>query len=733
MARREKFGKLVLLAERDSGDLGVEYHAARLSPQGLDRLVSVLRFSPEVSSHPEATARLTEEARSAARLHNPALLRLLGVGRVGTSFYVSYELVEGRSLRVVIDRCRQEGFPFSAESALMVASRAASALEYVHDRKDADGQARFHGLLTPHDVVVAYDGEVKVKGLGAWASLHDTGLLGEEARRYLAPEQVQGGLGDRRSDIHALGLLLFEMLTLRRPEGDGPEASLERARLPAPGGELVPLPDPVLEVLRPALAVEPAGRYADMGEMRRAVDALLFSGELSSTTFNLAFFMHTLFRQEMEREAQDLEEARRADYAGFLASPASVASALAPAGPAEAGAPAAAENAHSTLDVGPSPTESPERTLAAVTEPLPTESPAPTEPMAAAGPEPPGPIEDEPRPDDSSAERLTPPGPSDSSAGRLAAPSGDRLPSDGSGSVRALRGRSSRSSATRGAARLSFGRASAHSAGRWGLALAVSLVLAVSLGGGAGYLYYVRQTPAVVAPPTTTLSPEAAAALRRVRELEARIAELENEKAKAEQQEEETTVPATAPATPTANAQAEAQERARAEARRRARIEKLRREAEILRLEEEKRAAEARLVDEQRAAFGASAEPPALPSVAPPPPTPAPPVTTLPPVERGALVDAGDPELVAPVLVHERRVSYPPAAQRAHQEASVVVEALVDEKGGVVEAFVVEPSGFRLGFEEAAIAQVKGRRYQAGTKRGVPVKVRVRVRVNFTL
>ena len=82
MALREKFGRLVLLEQTDSDPLGDEYSAARLGPAGFDRLVSVLRFSAAVSAHAEATKRLVDEARLAAQVHNPGLVRVLGVGRV---------------------------------------------------------------------------------------------------------------------------------------------------------------------------------------------------------------------------------------------------------------------------------------------------------------------------------------------------------------------------------------------------------------------------------------------------------------------------------------------------------------------------------------------------------------------------------------------------------------------------------------------------------------------------
>ena len=212
MALREKFGRLVLLEETDSGLLGNEYRAARLGPSGFDRLVTVLRFSPAVSAHAEASKRLVEEARLAAQIHNPGIVRVLGVGRVGPSFYLSTELVEGRTVGAVLSCCREEGFPFGADHALMIASRAAAGLELLHGRKDDAGRPLLHGLVSPRQLAVAFDGEVKLKGLGLWSALGSNELLAPEERAYLAPEQAETR-GDPRSDVYALGLVLLEALS----------------------------------------------------------------------------------------------------------------------------------------------------------------------------------------------------------------------------------------------------------------------------------------------------------------------------------------------------------------------------------------------------------------------------------------------------------------------------------------------------------------------------------------
>ena len=448
MALREKFGKLVLLEETGAGALGLEYRAARLGPAGLDRLVTVLRFGPEVSSNAEATKRLMDEARLAARLQNPGLVRVLGIGRVEQSVYVSTELVEGRSVAAILDRCRGEAFPFAADHALMIASRAAVALEFLHGKKDDAGASLSHGLVAPSRLVVAFDGEVKLKGLGLWPALRGTDLLPAEERRYLAPEQVAGEAGEARSDVYALGLVLLEALTGQAPDGTDPLDGLAAARVTGTTGEQGPLPKPLAELLRRALGREPAERFSGMADLRKAIDALLFSGDFTPTTFDLAFFMHTLFREDMEREARALEEARRGDYGEFLAEEKRAVP-----------APAATEP-----DSGPAaaPRRRPRRGGLAPRR-RPPRSPAPT--LA----------------DSARAHRAR------------AAVSRARGPGRTRSGSRPAASRVSREAAAREAAsRMTLGATAVAPGGRRGLWLLLGLLAAVVVGGGAGWVYFVK-------------------------------------------------------------------------------------------------------------------------------------------------------------------------------------------------------------------------------------------------
>lgn len=743
MALREKFGRLVLLDETDTSPLGNEYRAARLGASGFDRLVTVLRFSERISAHADATRRLVEQARIAAQVHSPGLVKMLGVGRVGAVHYLSTELVEGRSVSAVLLACRENGFPFGADHSLMIASRAAAGLEALAGRKGDDGQPLFHGLVAPRQLAVAFDGDVKVKGLGLWPALGQTDLLAPEERAYLAPEQA-AGQGDARSDVYSLGLVLLEMVSGTAPHGGDAQTLVAGARIAAPGGEPGPLPKPLADLLRRALAADPAARFKGVSELRRGIDALLFSGDFTPTTFDLAFFMHTLFRDEVERDARAAEAASRADYREFLAEEGAK---TAPASPAPGAPGAEVDTAAAPGEPPAAATEVPAATLSAE----PAGRPAPTAPpprtVPASGP--------------------------DASSPRIA---------------RAAREPVSREAAARDAAardaagRLSLGGGAA--ASRRGLGrsawLGIGVIAAAILGGGAGWLYFVSRQSA---PPSAAPSAEQAAAEARVRELEARIAELETEKAAAETRAAED-ARATVEKQAAAGGQAAdpaAIQRAQDEARLRARQEQERRQQEELqRLADEKRAEEQRLAAAAAAALAAAPSP--VPLATPPPPTPAAsapasadavpvpgsapsptpagsaaqpapgpstapqgPVTpaspgvpvpaSAPAPGRIAPADPADPAVRPPSLVSEDPVPYPrrASAARITTVVVVVIRALVDETGRVTEASITQASGQppEFGFDEAALKRVRSRKYRPARRHDVPVPIWLVIRLEF--
>ncbi len=136
---RERFGKLVLLHETEVTPLGSEYRAAKLGPTGLEKIVTILRLKPEISAQPEPARRLMDQAKGAAQLQNPNILKILGIGKVDQAYYISYEFALGKSLQQILDRCRVEQFPFAPDHALFIAAKTCAALEHAHGRRSDAG------------------------------------------------------------------------------------------------------------------------------------------------------------------------------------------------------------------------------------------------------------------------------------------------------------------------------------------------------------------------------------------------------------------------------------------------------------------------------------------------------------------------------------------------------------------------------------------------------------------
>jgi len=726
MPKKEKFGKFVLLDEVETSGLGTEYRAAKLSPTGLEKIVAVLRVRPNLSARAETVKSLMEQVKFAAQLQNANIVKLFGAGKIDASFYISHEFIEAKSLQAVFNRGRQEGFPFSVDHALLIVSKVCSALEYAHARKTEGGVRYFHGMVTPSNVIVSYEGEVRTRGFGYWpARVREAGGLTEEEAMYLAPEQAAGGVGDTRSDLFAVGALLFQMLTGEAFFQGGRAVDIAKrvadAKLLNPTTDDDALPKPIREILRRSLTQDPAERIAEVQEMRKGVDTLLFSGDFAPTTFNLAFFMHSLFRDDIDRETKTLKEEREASYLEYITDDVRNAPATLPPMPAPSAAAIAAAGAAAAAAAGvataAAPSASPSPVPATVARPAAAEAPRPSQALP-----------------------LVPPPPKHA-APALAGGSGSQAPaSSASGAGHAAVHPPETVSAREAAAGFTF-----HKGDKTGSKMPlIGGLAAVLLIAAAGAAFVLKgrgssSAPPSTTPPPTTMSAEMMALSQKAKELEEKLQALEAEKAAASAKAEEDArkkVEAQARARGQA-VDPEALARAQDDARKKAQAEQDRKaQADRKRLEDEQKVAEAQLAEEQRraeearaaaAAAAAAQAPPTTVAAAPPPP----PTTVA--VKPGSLVDVNDAGVIAPVALNKPSFTYPPIALRQRIEGKVDLTVLVDERGGVADARVVSGAGGKAGLNEAASEYVRRWKFRPATKEGVPVKTWTPVSVVFML
>ena len=268
-----RLGRYEITGTLGQGAMGIVYRA---HDPLIERVVAIKTVAcaglPEKEAE-EFEQRFFREAKSAGKLNHPNIVTIHDIGRDGDLAWIAMELLDGRSLRDILDA----GAGLSCERAIEIAAAVADALAFAH----AGGIV--HRDVKPANIMVLANGSVKIADFGIaqlpGGSLTLAGsVLGSP--KYMSPEQVIGHKADGRSDIFALGTVLYEMLTGQPPfSGDNLHATMYQVvhkTVPAPSEVCAGLPPAIDAIVARAMAREPAARYQDAAEMaaelRRVLD-----------------------------------------------------------------------------------------------------------------------------------------------------------------------------------------------------------------------------------------------------------------------------------------------------------------------------------------------------------------------------------------------------------------------------------------------------------------------------
>ena len=239
--------------------------------------VAIKVLSPERAGDAEARALFRDEARLLAMLRHDNLARVYDVGRD----YLAMEYVHGADLREVLAAAEHGGTAVPYETAVAIVAAAAAGLDHAHRRCGPDGRPLHlvHRDVSLSNIMVGHDGAVKVVDFGiatASVSAHHTnpGIVRGKAS-YMSPEQCLGDPVDLRTDVFALGVVLYELTTGRRCFHGNTDfermLAVVQGEYAAPG-EVVPgFPADLEAVIRGALALEPDQRFASAAAL---IDAL---------------------------------------------------------------------------------------------------------------------------------------------------------------------------------------------------------------------------------------------------------------------------------------------------------------------------------------------------------------------------------------------------------------------------------------------------------------------------
>jgi serine/threonine protein kinase len=272
---------------------------------GFSKLFAIKRIRRGMAQDRERLNQILNEGRIASTLQHTNIVQVFDVEAEGETVFLVMEYLHGRDLRAVTERAWMgEGAGIPLEHAIAIAIGVCAGLHYAHEQVDADGRALdiVHRDVSPHNIIVTYDGGVKVIdfGIAKAKSLVEPQTSGKVRGKvgYMSPEQCRGVVLDRRSDVFGIGILLYEMTTGRMPF-EAPDAerffdAVLKTR-PVPPSHFRPYPEQLERIVLKALARDRDERYATARDIHRDLESFARAAGIHASQLALADFMAALF------------------------------------------------------------------------------------------------------------------------------------------------------------------------------------------------------------------------------------------------------------------------------------------------------------------------------------------------------------------------------------------------------------------------------------------------------
>lgn len=308
------FGKYHLLDKIGSGGMAELFLARQTGLSGFEKVVAIKRILPHLIQSSEFVTMFVNEAKLAALLSHQNIVQIYDLGNIDSAYFIAMEYVMGKDLRTLLSYARSKNLLPSIGDILIITSKICSALDYAHRKKDLNGTDLHlvHRDISPQNILVSYEGEVKLVDFGiakAATGVQETktGVL-KGKLAYMSPEQAWGKPIDHRTDIFALGIVLYEALTGHRLfTGNNEISILEKVRqadVPAPTRLNPGIPSELEGILLRALAKEPENRYQTASEMQMALESLITQKGYAFSSLSLSNYMKILYEEEMIKDTK---------------------------------------------------------------------------------------------------------------------------------------------------------------------------------------------------------------------------------------------------------------------------------------------------------------------------------------------------------------------------------------------------------------------------------------------
>ena len=293
-----RLGKYTVRRKLAEGGMAEIFLCAAEGPAGFAKEVVVKRVRPFLTDDPAFISMFIDEARLASRLTHPNVVQIFDFDRHDDTYYLAMEYVRGASLWELRERCRAQGRSMPPLLVAHVGVEVARALTYAHQLTDGVTPLNVvHRDVTPHNVLISYEGAVKLGDFGiaraGKASTAPGMLKGKFA--YMAPEQARGERVDGRCDVFALGVVLWELLTGGRPfeaESDlGVLRAVQQRAIPPPRRLNPEVPETLDAAIMRALERDLDRRWPDARSFGRAIEQAVMQHRKAPEDTDIAAFL----------------------------------------------------------------------------------------------------------------------------------------------------------------------------------------------------------------------------------------------------------------------------------------------------------------------------------------------------------------------------------------------------------------------------------------------------------
>ena len=304
----ERFGPYLLFKKLSEDRLGETFRAGKLGNDGIDQTVLLRALNGSALEGTDIRPHLGQRTGVQALLRSSNIARGIDMGAIQNVPYVAYEYISGRTLDLVLEEAVRRSHPLPLDHGLLILERVALALAVAYESR-LYGKRVLHGFVVPNNIGISYEGETKLLGFEAGPALREMGgnntPIRAEFSKYLSPEVLTGADPTQLDDIYSIGVILLEILLGKPLPPPDPHFYADLIEYVRSSGSA-----DIADLVSRSVAPMPK-RIPDIVSWHKTLTNIMDEGQHKSTTFNVAFFMHSLFRDKIEQEGDEVEAERQ--------------------------------------------------------------------------------------------------------------------------------------------------------------------------------------------------------------------------------------------------------------------------------------------------------------------------------------------------------------------------------------------------------------------------------------